>query len=293
MNFLYRLVSGLALLAACAPAGAAAFTPEVHDRAVAVLREALRTETGWVRVHAAEALLRNGLPEGVADAYLSAVENSPPKHRIGVWRVLAQAQKDAEARERYVQRIRGAFLDLDGPDRLHAAETLGKLGDAKRSSQLLSAALESDSPMAAYARLILANTGAVEDAEYLAALLGSYNDDVRNSTGYALRFAPTLDTSTLARVRYAALEEPEDSSVRLHLLIAWLAHANDAERTGIKELLRPYAESEDKGERYQLGEAMALRGDDGDVPVLLELLDDEDTDVRISAANALLAIEGR
>jgi len=201
--------------------------------------------------------------------------------------------KDAAERERYVQRIRVAFLDLDGPDRLHAAETLGKLGDAKRSTQLLNAATQADTPIAAYARLILANTGAAEDAEYLAALLGSYDDDVRDTAGYALRFAPKLDERTLARVRNTALAEPEKSPARLNLLIAWLAHADKSEQAGIKTLLRPYAESQEKSERYQFGEAMALRGDADDVPVLLRLLDDKDTDVRISAANALLAIERR
>ena len=59
----------------------------------------------------------------------------------------------------------------------------------------------------------------------------------------------------------------------------------------IKALLKPYAESSDTSTRYQFGEAMALRGDAEDVPILLRLLADADTDVRISAANALLAIE--
>ncbi|MEA3364676.1 MAG: hypothetical protein U9Q79_03460 [Candidatus Hydrogenedentes bacterium] len=276
-----------------APKGVAQVTAEIHDQAVAVLRDALRNETEWVRVHAAEALLRNGLPEGVEEIFLPEVENSAPRHRIGVWRVLAQAQKDPKKREAYVQRIRDAFLDLDGPDRVHAAETLGKLGDAKRSTQLLNAATEADKPMAAYARLILANTGAVEDAAYLAALLGSYYENVRQSTAYALRFAPKLDERTLLDVRDAALAEPEDSPVRLNLLIAWLAHADEAERVHIKELLMPYTDNEKKAERYQFGEAMALGGGDDDVPLLLQLLNDEDTDVRISAANALLGIERR
>lgn len=293
MRVFYRAFVGMAIVCGgLAPMVAGEVTPEIHDRAVAILREAVRNDTEWVRVHAAEALLRNGAPEGVEEAFLPEVEDSPPRHRIGVWRVLAQAQDDAEAREGYVQRIREAFLDLDGPDRLHAAETLGKLGDAKRSTQLLNAVTE-DSPMGAYARLILANTGAVEDAEYLAALLGSYDEGVRRSTAYALRFAPNLDEPTTERVRGTALAEPEDSPVRLNLLIAWLAHADEAERVRIKELLMPYAASEKKAERYQFGEAMALGGGDGDVPVLLKLLQDEDTDVRISAANALLSIERR
>lgn len=291
--FWAAMVSGVVFGGVIAPMAAGPVTPEIHDKAVAVLREGLRTETEWVRVHAAEALLRNGLPEGVEEVFLPEVENSPARHRIGVWRVLAQAQTDAGKREAYVERIRDAFLDLDGPDRVHAAETLGKLGDAKRSTQLLNAATDADNPMAAYARLILANTGSVEDGAYLAALLGSYDEGVRQSTAYAIRFAPNVDEETVARVRDAALAEPEDSAVRLNLLIAWLAHADEAERGRIVALLVPYADSEKKSERYQFGEAMALGGSESDVGVLEALLNDEDTDVRISAANGLLCIERR
>lgn len=291
MKMTRGIAAALAVCLTLSPLAAGAVRAEVHDKAVAELRDALRTETAWVRVHAAEALLRNGLPEGVEEVFLPEAETSPPKHRIGVWRVLAQGQQDPAKRERYIGRIRAAFLDLDGPDRLHAAETLGKLGDARRSTALLLAATASDAPLGAYARLILANTGAVEDTEYLAALLGSYDEGVRNTAGYALRFAPRMDERTLARLREAALAEPGDSPARLNLLIAWLAHAGDADWNAIKALLKPYAESSDTSTRYQFGEAMALRGDAEDVPILLRLLADADTDVRISAANALLAIE--
>ncbi len=293
MRAMRGMAAALAVALMAAPVAAEAITEELHDRAVATLQSALHTETAWVRVHAAEALLLNGLPEGVEAVFLPELETSPAQHRIGVWRVLARAQQDPERREHYVARIRAAFLDLDGPDRLHAAETLGKLGDARRSTALLLAAVANDTPMSAYARLILANAGSVEDTDYLAALLGSYDEKIRDTVGYALRFAPNMAESTLARVREAALTEPEDSSARLNLLIAWLAHASDADRSAIMELLKPYAESSVLSARYQFGEAMVLCGGGGDVPVLRRLLDDEDVDVRVSAANALLAVERR
>ena len=144
MKMTRGIAAALAVCLTLSPLAAGAVTAEVHDKAVAELRDALRTETAWVRVHAAEALLRNGLPEGVEEVFLPEAETSPPKHRIGVWRVLAQGQQDPAKRERYIGRIRAAFLDLDGPDRLHAAETLGKLGDARRSTALLLAATASD-----------------------------------------------------------------------------------------------------------------------------------------------------
>jgi len=123
--------------------------------------------------------------------------------------------------------------------------------------------------------------------------LGSYDDAVRRSAAYALRFAPNLDDATRARLRETAKREPVASPARIHLLIAWLAHADMAEWPEIKRLLRPYAQSDVQTERYQYGEAMAIRGEAAEVPALLQLLDDEDADVRVSAANALLALERR
>ena len=91
MKMTRGIAAALAVCLTLSPLAAGAVTAEVHDKAVAELRAALRTETAWVRVHAAEALLRNGLPEGVEEVFLPEAETSPPKHRIGVWRVLAQA----------------------------------------------------------------------------------------------------------------------------------------------------------------------------------------------------------
>lgn len=279
-------------LTGSAPATEAGVTPELRDRAVGELRGALERERDWVRVHAAEALLRNGFPEGVAAVYEPLMADAPPKHRIGVWRVLAQAQTDPAAREPYVARIHEAFFDLDGPDRLHAAETLGKLGFSTRSTALLMAAVDPDKPIAAYARLILANSGALEDADFLAALLGSYDEPVRTSTGYALRFVPRLSPKALATVSDAASREAEGGSTRLHLAIAWYVHAAADAKTVPKQEVLKYLEAE-AGMRYQVGEALALCGGVEDLPHALRLLEDADADVRISGANAILSIGRR
>src|SRR5262249_61343678 len=99
----------------------------LRQRALQVLRTALEREQQWVKVHAAEALLAAGDPQGVKPAFdreLAEKVNVRP-YRIGIWRVLAQAARNADAREPWVNNIVKAFLDTEGSDRLHAAETLG------------------------------------------------------------------------------------------------------------------------------------------------------------------------
>jgi SSS family solute:Na+ symporter len=100
---------------------------EERQMLIQELREALNSQSGWPRVHAAEALIAEGLSDETLPVFRPLVESAPPPERIGVWRVLAQAETSAEARRRMVERVRAAFRDVNGPDRLHAVETLAKL----------------------------------------------------------------------------------------------------------------------------------------------------------------------
>ena len=103
---------------------------EIRDRAVDELRQALKTETRWVKVHAAEHLLSLGYADGVHSVFSQENElhGAEPMYRVGIWRVLAQTPISEGERERWLNRIWEAFWDEDGEDRIHAAETLAKLG---------------------------------------------------------------------------------------------------------------------------------------------------------------------
>jgi len=271
--------------------GEGALPAGIEDRCVALLRDALANETEWVRVHAAEALLSHGLGEGVEAVYAPLVDSAPP-HRIGVWRVLARAQAD-DARQRYIARVRDAFLDIDGPDRLHAAETLAKLGYAERLVELLRVAREESGAFQAYARWALANSGTAADEAALAELLTSDDARTRGCAAYGLRFLPVLREATLAALDAALDAEPVDSPARIHQLCAHYAHGQGERRAKVEEALVRLAREGDKGERYQACAALGLGGDAGIIGVLVERLEDAETNVRISAADALLALHER
>ncbi|WP_270089052.1 hypothetical protein [Sphingobacterium sp. SYP-B4668] len=88
----------------------------------------LEQQEKWVKVHAAEFLLWSGADTTlVAQTYRLEEKQhaglSP--YRIGIWRVLYQASTTPSDKKMYLDKIMTAFRE--GPDHLHALETLAKL----------------------------------------------------------------------------------------------------------------------------------------------------------------------
>ncbi|MBN2309474.1 MAG: hypothetical protein JXR94_10915 [Candidatus Hydrogenedentes bacterium] len=291
-SVLVGVCGGLVGCGSLGSGGPDALPAALHERAVAVLRDAVENETEWVRVHAAEALVWNGYADEVRPVFLAEVDSAGPKHRIGVWRVLAQAAPNAEEREQYTARIRQAFLDKDGPDRLHAIETLGKLNDGERSDALAEAARGEDE-FGAYARWVMANGGDAQDEAALVALVDSDDEGVRSTVGYALRFFDHVRPATLPALSRAVRNEPKDSPARNHLVSAWFVHCPEAQEKAARKRLLAYAGKGSTAERFEMCNALARRGDASDIAMLERLLGAADADVRIGAAHALLSIGAR
>lgn len=95
---------------------------------VQVLKDLLKEEEKWIKVHAAEFLLWEGLENQVVYEEFKDQEikyKDVFQYRIGIWRVLFQASKDSIEKQSYIQKIQKAFEM--GPDKLHALESLAKL----------------------------------------------------------------------------------------------------------------------------------------------------------------------
>ncbi|NIA15761.1 MAG: sodium/solute symporter [Nitrospiraceae bacterium] len=278
---------------------AAQVTPELRDRAIGILRGALAEEERWVKVHAAEALLALGYQQGVAEAFKAelAVNGNEPQYRIGIWRVLARAERTEEARAQYVDWIRAAFLDTSGPDRLHAIETLAKLGHAFSEEEVAAAeaAIAADPKVfAAYGRWALAHSKPADGGEALGALLVDAEARTRSTAAYALRHLGEASPSTLAALTEAARAEAADSTARVYLVsAAWCLASEGAHAAEFEEALRTYAQNGAKGEKYEAAAAFGEVGDRGDLDLLVTMLDDAEADVRVGAAQAILHIGRR
>ncbi len=317
------------LLVACVASGLAATaraaesTGRLDDRdregLVDLLREALHESRGWVRIHAAEALLWHGYTEEVAAAFSGEAKTnfgeagtSEPERRIGIWRVLARAAEGPQGRQEYVEQIRRALRDPEGPDRVHAAEALAKLNvtltpeDRQAAEQLSGSA---DLAIAAFPLWLLAESGEMAARPRLLELLRADDPIARLRAADGLRHLKhSLTSAERAAIVRAATSEPDDSPAKVYLAgTAWLimpAGANGSvsgvARETLGDVLRARAVEGSAGERYAAvmaiaegGTSVSPDGTKGDVRRLRELLDDGDTDVRLAAAHALLRIDRR
>jgi SSS family solute:Na+ symporter len=270
----------------------------IHQKALLLLRTALQKEDRWIKVHAAESLLSLGHSEGIRQAFeleLSA-KGGEPKYRIGIWRVLAQAAPDAAEREQWIGKIRAAFLDPTGPDRLHAAEALAKLGyqvQNQEADAFKLVAETGDDRLAAETRWIFANNGAMNPQLSLAELLESKEDLARFNAAYALRNLPQLSAAAREKLLAALSKEPAHSSGRIYMISAALVHAPPDQQKQLKAELLSHVKTGDQAAKYEICATLAKVGLKEDLPLLSSLLDDTNSDVRVGAANAVLWIEQR
>ncbi len=311
-DWLRALAIGWLLLGPARPGALGADPPvspigaELRDKAVATLRHSLQTQQRWVKVHAAEYLIRLDHAQGVEEAFLRELEafGREPQYRIGIWRVLARAAPQENKRAEWTAHIRGALDDLAATDRLHAVESLAKLSyrialnrdrTAPRDPAdrvLFDAAAGDVGPMAAYARWVLANSGLAGGAEWVAELLASPDQATRAATAYALRHLPPIAPEVREAILAAAGRESITEN-RVLLIATAAVHAPPDQAEELKRQLAEYAQRGNPSEQYQACETLAQIGGEEKSPLLERLLDSPDADLRSAAANAVLRIGRR
>jgi HEAT repeat protein len=248
---------------------------------------ALEDQSPWIRVHAAEALIVLKRSQPALAAFRPKWATTEPHYRIVVWRVLAVAEPEPAQRSRYVERIREAMLDPNGPDQTHAMEALAKLhepiaDEAERRRVLDVADGRGDAAPFAVWRLAQANDATAVDR--LVKLLHADDATTRARAAYVLgRLKPLPQTASDAIVTVLRTE-PLDSPARAMLRASL---GGDA----VRELARD-AQVAPSG-RYFAAMSLADCGTTQDYAVLAQLLNDADADVRVGAAYAMLRIDGR
>lgn len=258
----------------------------------------MNSNSGWVRIHAADALLDHHHSQPVAPSFAPEADAAAPPYRIGVWRVLARAETTAEQRQGFVERIRRAMLDPQAPDRVHATESLAKLGAASPSdnpilAEWLATAAEPASP---YVLWLLAlsgsNVGQTCCETRLADLLDSSDRTVRLRAAFALGRISAISTASLQRLQRCLELEPEDSPARCYIAAALLRHtARDT--SGAARLRRILATCLVRGqlaEQLEAATTLGMRGTSADLAALTRLLRSPEADARIGAASGLLYI---
>ena len=267
--------------------------PELQQKAVSVLRAAVRDGKDFEKVHAAEALIWSGKPAGVREYFLeqNRTADSEPIYRIGIWRVLyrANAGRPAE-REKYFQKIMAVFSNAKASDRGTAAETLAKLKYADRTEMVLDLAAHGKEDIRVFARWILANSGKTEDEAYLAEMLGYRNPKDRGDAAYAFRHFKTIRPTTLKALQALVARGLADVDVQCYELRALYTHLPAEQRKSVKPRLLKYAAAGNTEQRYQACMALTNWPTQDMIPAVEKLLASKQPDERIGAARVLLRI---
>jgi len=280
-------------------------TPDLRDNSIRTLRDVLEREDRWVKVHAAEFLLELDYPDRVEETFLRELDRNgeEPEYRIGIWRVLAKATYDPKAKARWISRIREVFLDPDAPDRLHAVETLAKLGvtvpagtessKARTERDAFEGVAAGDDAMTPFARWVLVNSDPNHDDALLGELLASEDARIRGLAAYAIRHLPAISANTQKALTSAAEAEPEDSEWRVHLACAMAIHGLPDTRDKWTAELRRRATSGETSQRYQACQTLARLATGDDMELLTGCLGASEADVRSAAAYAILRVGRR
>lgn len=264
------------------------------------LKRALREQVGFIKVHAAEALLELEMARTdvrqVFEEELRLHESESP-YRIGIWRVLARAADTPGGRQVYIDKVLAAYNDPKSPDSLHAVETLAKLGyplaDADRPA-LLKWCEAPQTERQAYAQCWLAAAGTPDDVQRLADLLTDPRPITRGVAAYGLRhLTKPLPPAVLDKLAAAADAAQPDESRAYVIGAGFVTTPDDARRQRYRIQLLALLRDGATADKTEVLNCFAARGNAYDVPLIEKELDNPEADVRICAARALLNIDRR
>jgi hypothetical protein len=231
--------------------------------------------------------------------------------------VLAQTETDAEKKKIWYDKVYQAFGDLNGPDRLHAAETLAKLklSPAARYPEATHRSLADESRnMQVYTHWALSYSPGADANQYrqdfLQMLAGDTNKIVRLISAYIVRRTKNLTNAEWTKLAAEALAEPDTSDLKkVFLNTAAVTAPNGTKATETYKKIRPEITKNyqqfSAAERMELAQVLAEIGDESDINLLTFYLDNgnsqglygadskEGADVRAAAAYAILKIKQR
>jgi hypothetical protein len=291
----------------------------IEKKAMNELLQTLRNRSQFVKVHAGEYLIWLGYPDETKKEFLeeNEVHNKEPRYRVVIWRVLAQTETDPTKKEQWTRKIEDAFQDINGPDRLHAAETLGKLkiSPLEKYPEATQDALSSDNRnLNVYTLWAISHSSdsAFEKnkREFLNLLISDSNQIVRKISAFILRNSGDLSEHDWNILADAAFSEPEESDLRTSLFnTASVTVPEKSSKTDrYKEIRKEMKKDHHRfsaGKRIELALSLAQKGTVDDVPVLSSILNDENiaglyeansdegADARATAAYAILKIKQR
>lgn len=241
-----------------------------------VIREAGATsEDFWVRVHAIEFLIELGDTEEALRLADSCREfETESQKRIGYWRMKYRLSAPAE-KQVWLDKILASYVDREGPDRIHAAETLAKLSYplSKADSSLTAQDLETGGSLGAYVKwgmALPADSASEVDFDMLLQAVEDTSLPEKRIAAYAITFLKPLPEPYRMRLFSAAEAGDERPDVLPYLLHAAIIQDNPGggQSERLKTRLRSLADAPGKSARIELCKALAGRSNKDDEALL-------------------------
>lgn len=272
-----------------------AVAPALQEKAITTLRAAMKEGVDFEKVHAAEALLWSGHPEGVKEFFeQEEITNLKPPYRIGIWRVLYRTNPDnPTVRQKCLDKIVSVYLDPKAEDHGTAGETLGKIkyAGAELADRVLNMAEHGNDDVRVWSQFILANSGKPEDEARLAESLRSKNPKDREFAAYAVRHFAALRPSTLEAIQVINRFDSAAPKAHCNVLGALYTHLpvdQSDRREAVKQELLKYTATSNTDQRFQACMALANWPTADMIPVVEKLLENKPVDERIGGAYVIL-----
>ena len=294
-GFLYGCIIITALFCSAGSGRSAGkYEAEVRrGRCVEILCDALKNNADWeTRVRAADALLWNVYADSVK-AYFNVSGKLPDGEGVDILRIQAlMHKKEAAVYNEYINKLIAISFDTESPHRVKAVKNLALLGYSGRLPEIIDCAEHGEEELQTACRWILANSGGDEDILLLAGLLDSPDSSAVFLAAAALRSLVSVGDDAIGKLEECRSRLTAGNQRNVFVTSAVYVHSTGESADEIKNEMYAYAAGRTQ-ERMEVCEALAIRGELSDIPLLEELLNDPEKPVQVRAANALLRIERR
>lgn len=254
--------------------------PELHERCLVTLRKGLASDEFWPSMHAAEALTL----AGHGDEVVAALRDRLPQERDDQRRC-GLARELVRAGERSPLSVLFEILGNEqSTGRVHAAESLFKIGESGDGKLLRAAFAQSQHPpLRLMAAAALARSGDPAGLAYLRGQLQSDELPVRHLAAWALTL---LGGRPDVKRLLSLLESEQDATARVMLVSALACLGHPTGREGLGRCLG----SDEASVRAMAAEFVGHSRCVELQAKLVQLLDDPALDARVRAAQSLIAL---
>lgn len=264
---------------------------DTRRRCLRILHDTFKNEQGWVKIHAAEALLDLGEKDWIQKGILAYEGAWDGSSEIGKWRVLYTASNDHLEKQYWIGEIENCYTAGPTSFQLNALESLCKLNfvaTADTFEKLCRDATDASRPEAPFALWALHLAGNRQAAHRISEILFSSDPEMRKLAAFCLRWMKCSSPAVLSNLAESAKREPEESEAFPFTLGAAISLRANPERSAewrcqlVKLLETAFCTA-----RYEICQALKRDFTQSCLPTLLALLDQSDADVRIGGSAAI------